>query len=233
MLSVHDLTAKYGALNVLFGVSFDLAKGGALALIGSNGAGKTTTFSLMTGLLAAEGGEIVLDGVSLRGRSARDIVSRGLIMVPEGRRLFPSLTVEENLLIGAYGKRPGPWHLKRVYELFPMLVGLKSRAAQALSGGQQQLVAIGRALMANPDVLLCDELSLGLSPAAVDSVYAGLKAVRQDGVSMILVEQDIARALAESDSFVCMRHGKIVLSGPSSHADRAAISSAYFGDHHD
>lgn len=233
MLWARDLTAKYGALNVLFGVSFGLARGSALALIGSNGAGKSTTFAVLTGLLGADGGDVELGGVPLLGRRPRDIVSQGLIMVPEGRKMFPSLSVEENLLVGSYVKRPGPWNLKRIYELFPQLVALKGRPSHALSGGQQQLVAIGRALMANPEVLLCDELSLGLSPAAVDSVYLGLREVRKNGVSMILVEQDIARALAESDNFACMRHGKIVLTGASANADRAAISHAYFGDHHD
>lgn len=231
MLSVRNLKANYGALSVLFGVNFHLNAGETLAIIGSNGAGKTTTFSALCGLLQPSAGEITLDGQEITGKSARKIVKAGLIMVPEGRKLFPSLSVEENLRVGAYCGRKGPWSLSRIYEIFPTLVPLRHRPSQALSGGQQQLVAIGRALMGNPKVLLCDELSLGLSPAAVDVVYSGLAQVRGQGVSTILVEQDISRALHESDHFACMRHGEIVLSGRSGNANKADISEAYFGGH--
>ena len=229
MLSVRNLEARYGALSVLFGVDLEVPEGQTLALIGANGAGKSTTFNTICGLLPATGGDIALAGRSLLGMSAEAIVSEGLIMVPEGRRLFPSLSVEENLLVGAYRKRKGQWTLARIYELFPTMVEFRDRPSTALSGGQQQLVAIGRALMGNPQLLLCDELSLGLSPLAVDVVYGGLRKVREGGVSVIIVEQDIARALSESDSFACMRHGRIALAGPSRSADRAAISAAYFG----
>ena len=231
MLSVCDLKACYGAMTVLFGVNLDLKQGQSLALIGSNGAGKSTSFNVICGLLAATGGDVRLNGTTILGRSARAIVAEGIVMVPEGRRLFSSLSVEENLLIGAYGRRKGPWTLARVYDTFPPLQEHRRRNSQALSGGQQQLVAIGRALMANPRVLLCDELSLGLSPAAVDAVYTGLRHIRQDGVSILLVEQDIARAIRESDTYACMRHGRIVLSGDSEWANREAISNAYFGEH--
>ena len=234
MLSVRSLHARYGALSVLFGVDIELGEGETLALIGANGAGKSTTFGVVCGLLPASAGEVRLAGRSLSGLSSQQIVSDGLIMVPEGRKLFASLSVEENLLVGAYCRRGGPWTLGRIYDLFPTLKELRRRPSSALSGGQQQLVAIGRALMGNPAVLLCDELSLGLSPLAVDTVYAGLRQVRTGGVSIIVVEQDIGRALAESDSFACMRHGRIVLSGASRGSNRAAISSAYFGtDAHD
>lgn len=229
MLSVKNLQARYGALSVLFGVDLDVAEGQTLAFIGSNGAGKSTTFGAVCGLLPAIGGEIAFAGRSILGMKPEAIVAEGLIMVPEGRRLFPSLTVEENLLVGAYAKRKGPWKLSRIYELFPTVSEFRHRPSTALSGGQQQLVAIGRALMGNPRLLLCDELSLGLSPAAVDVVYSGLRKIRADGVSIVIVEQDIARALAESDAFACMRHGKIALSGSSRSADRGAISAAYFG----
>jgi branched-chain amino acid transport system ATP-binding protein len=229
MLSVRSLSARYGALSVLFGVDFDLAEAQTLALIGANGAGKTTTFSVLSGLTEATHGEIRLAGVSLVGLTPRTIVKHGLVMVPEGRRLFASLSVEDNLLVGGHCGRKGAWSLSRLYQTFPQLKEFRHRAATALSGGQQQLVAIGRALMANPSVLLCDEVSLGLSPAAVDIVYGALRRVRSEGVSIILVEQDIARSLAESDSFACMRHGRIVLNGPSKAADRAEIATAYFG----
>ena len=234
MLSVKNLQARYGALSVLFGVDLEVAEGQTLALIGANGAGKSTTFNTICGLLPALGGSVALAGRSMLGMSAEAIVNEGLIMVPEGRRLFPSLSVEENLLVGAYRKRKGPWTLPRIYELFPTVSEFRHRPATALSGGQQQLVAIGRALMGNPRLLLCDELSLGLSPLAVDVVYGGLRKVHEGGVSVVIVEQDIARALAESDGFACMRHGRIALSGRSREADRAAISAAYFGtDAHD
>jgi branched-chain amino acid transport system ATP-binding protein len=229
MISINDLHAGYGALSVLFGVTLQVDEGKTLALIGSNGAGKTTTFSVLTGFLKPRSGSVTLDGTVISGTTPASIVAAGLTMVPEGRRLFPSLTVEENLLIGAHSRRPGPWTLERVYEVFPTLLPLRKRPSMALSGGQQQLVAIGRALMSNPRVLLCDELSLGLSPAAVDIVYAAIARLRAEGMTLILVEQDISRALAASDSFACMRHGSIPLSGPSANADRSQISSAYFG----
>lgn len=233
MLSVRDVKAGYGSMSVLFGVSLDIAEGETLSLIGSNGAGKSTLFSVITGLLPPASGEIELDGASLTRKSTSAIVDHGIVMVPEGRKLFPSLTVEENLLLGAYRKRPGDWTIGRVLDTFPILKELRRRPSQALSGGQQQLVAVGRALMANPKVLLCDELSLGLSPSAVDMVYGGLEKIRGADVSIILVEQDIARALKESDHFACMRHGRIVLEGASATASRNQISDAYFGGSHD
>ena len=212
MISINDLHAGYGALSVLFGVSLQVEEGKTLALIGSNGAGKTTTFSVLTGFLKPRSGSVTLDGTAISGATPASIVAAGLTLVPEGRCLFPSLTVEENLLIGAHSRRPGPWTLERVYDVFPALLPLRKRPSMALSGGQQQLVAIGRALMSNPRVLLCDELSLGLSPAAVDIVYAAIARLRAEGMTLIIVEQDIGRALSSSDSFACMRHGSIPLS---------------------
>lgn len=229
MISISDLHAAYGPLPVLFGVSLDIAAGETLALIGSNGAGKSTTFATLTGFLRPTQGQVRFADLDLARASPRRIVEAGLSLVPEGRRLFPSLTVEENLLVGGHARRKGDWTLDRVYEVFPTLLPLRRRPSMHLSGGQQQLVAIGRALMANPRVLLCDELSLGLSPAAVDTVYAAVSRLRAEGMTMLLVEQDIGRALAGSDRYACMRHGRIVLDGPSAAADRQAISDAYFG----
>lgn len=229
MISISDLHAAYGPLPVLFGVSLEVAQGETLALIGSNGAGKSTTFATLTGFLRPIRGQVRFADLDLARASPRRIVEAGLALVPEGRRLFPSLSVEENLLVGAHARRKGDWTLERVYEVFPTLTPLRRRPSMQLSGGQQQLVAIGRALMANPRVLLCDELSLGLSPAAVDTVYAAISRLRAEGMTMLLVEQDIARAIAASDRYACMRHGRIVLEGASSAADRQAISDAYFG----
>lgn len=229
MLEVKGLVASYGVSPVLFGVSFSLRKGERLALIGSNGAGKSTTFGCLAGLLKPSGGEILLGNSDIVNCSADQILGKGLALVPEGRKLFPTLTVEENLRVGAHLRRQGAWSKERVYETFASLYPLRNRLGNQLSGGQQQLVAVGRALMSNPSVLLCDEVSLGLSPAAVSVVYDGLEAVRNDGMSIILVEQDIGRALAQSDRFICMRYGKIVLEGQSSTANRAEISDAYFG----
>jgi branched-chain amino acid transport system ATP-binding protein len=233
MLSIRELEVGYGSMSVLFGIHLDIAAGETLSLIGSNGAGKSTLFSTITGLLRPSAGRIELDGTAITGKSTAAIVDHGIVMVPEGRKLFASLTVEENLLIGAYRKKRGEWTLDRVLETFPILKDLRRRPSQALSGGQQQLVAVGRALMANPKLLLCDELSLGLSPSAVDVVYAGLQKVKETKVSLILVEQDIARALKESERYACMRHGRIVLEGSSANADRTDISNAYFGGSHD
>lgn len=231
MLEVRDLFAGYGALSVLFGVNLKLDDGSCLALIGANGAGKSTTFACLTGILRPDGGKISMRGKDLTGCDARQMLRSGIAVVPEGRKLFASLTVEENLLAGAFLGRAGSWGLDRVYDTFPTLIPLRRRRATQLSGGQQQLVAIGRALMSNPAILLCDEISLGLSPAPVDVVYQGLAKVRADGVSLVLVEQDITRALSESDHFACMQHGRIVLEGQSATAEREAISAAYFGAH--
>lgn len=231
MISITNLHAGYGALSVLFGIDLEVGRGECLALIGANGAGKTTLFATLSGLLPARQGDIAFAGQSIASLTPVAIVQRGLGVVPEGRKLFQSLSVEENLLLGRNSRRQGDWTLDRVYDLFPTLKPLRTRNAMALSGGQQQLVAIGRALMANPLALLCDELSLGLSPAAVDVVYEALRTIRREGLTTVIVEQDIARALAASDNFACIRHGQIALVGKSAEADRSAISAAYFGTH--
>lgn len=231
MISITDLKAGYGPLPVLFGIDLEVKRGETLALIGANGAGKTTTFAVLTGFVKPNSGQVLLSGRDVSGMSTMEIAASGLTMVPEGRQLFPSLSVEENLLVGAHSRRSGAWTLDRVYDVFPTIREFRKRPSAALSGGQQQLVAIGRALMANPNVLLCDELSLGLSPAAVDIVYGALEKLQGEGLTTIIVEQDIVRALSASDRFACMRHGEIVLTGDSNHADRVEISDAYFGLH--
>jgi branched-chain amino acid transport system ATP-binding protein len=229
LLRTRGLRAVYGDFQALFDVDVEVTSGETVAMIGANGAGKTTFLRAVMGALATEPDMVVYDGHPIGGRSPHDIVRLGIAMVPEGRKLFPSLTVEENLLIGAYCRRPGHWNLERVFALFPMLAERRGIPADALSGGQQQMAAIGRALMSNPRLLLCDELSLGLAPVAIKDIYACLAAIAAEGTTLVIVEQDIARALAASDRFYCMQEGRVALSGPADQVNHQAITTAYFG----
>lgn len=230
LLEIKKLKAGYGPITALFGINLTLNEGSTLALIGANGAGKTTLLKSITGLIVPNDGEIQYNGKNISGCAPHKIASMGISMVPEGRRLFPSLTVKENLIMGSCTNRKGYWTLEKVYKLFPVLDDFRNLMATMLSGGQQQMVAVGRALMANPRLLLCDELSLGLAPVIVKDIYKTLEAVSKSGVSLIIVEQDINQAIASSDSFLCMREGEIVLSGTKESADRAEIAQAYFGN---
>ena len=171
----------------------------------------------------------MFDGEPIGDRTPHEIVQLGIAMVPEGRKLFQSLTVEENILVGGHSARPGPWTLKRVYELFPMLQELRRLPAPDLSGGQQQMTAVGRALMSNPRLLLCDELSLGLAPVIIRDIYGCLGAIAAEGTTVVLVEQDINRALDASARFYCFQEGRLALTAPTGNFDRAAITAAYFG----
>jgi branched-chain amino acid transport system ATP-binding protein len=229
LLATHALTAFYGDFQALFGVDFELRAGEAVGIIGANGAGKSTFLKAVTGLLPAAPETIVFDGRPIGGLPAAQIVRRGIAMVPEGRRLFPSLSVEENLLIGGYAKRTGPWNLARVYELFPALQPLRALPGNALSGGQQQMVAIGRALLANPRLLICDEISLGLSPLIVTGIYRTLPAMMREGLTVVVVEQDVGLAQRMTSRLYCFQEGRVSLHGRSSELTRAAISAAYFG----
>jgi branched-chain amino acid transport system ATP-binding protein len=229
LLATHALTAFYGDFQALFGVDFELRAGEAVGIIGANGAGKSTFLKAVTGLLPAAPETIAFDGRPIGGLPAAQIVRRGIAMVPEGRRLFPSLSVEENLLIGGYAKRTGPWNLARVYEMFPALQPLRALPGNALSGGQQQMVAIGRALLANPRLLICDEISLGLSPLIVTGIYQTLPAMMRDGLTVIVVEQDVGLAQRMTSRLYCFQEGRVSLHGRSSELTRAAISAAYFG----
>jgi branched-chain amino acid transport system ATP-binding protein len=174
-------------------------------------------------------GEIVFNGAPVAGAPAFDVLGRGIALVPEGRRLFPSLTVEENLLIGGQLRRPGPWTLARIYELFPVLAERRNLPAPALSGGQQQMAAIARALMANPQLLLCDEISLGLAPIVVHDIYARLPQIVAEGLSLIIVEQDIVQALRAASHVYCLQEGRVALQAPARELTRETISAAYFG----
>ena len=230
LLQTHGLTAFYGDFQALYGVDIAIGAGETVAIIGANGAGKTTLLRTLVGLLAAKPEAVMFEGRSVGGMPAAEIMKLGVAMVPEGRKLFPSLSVEENLLIGADRRKgEGPWTLKTVFELFPVLNERRRQPGTALSGGQQQMVAIGRALMSNPRILLCDEISLGLAPIVINNIYAALPKIQQDGATMVIVEQDITRALAVSDRVYCLQEGRVTLQGRPSDFSREAIQEAYFG----
>jgi branched-chain amino acid transport system ATP-binding protein len=229
LLETHRLSAFYGDFQALFDIDVTVAEGETVAIIGANGAGKTTFLRAVAGALPTAPQTVVFNGQPIGDRTPHEIVRLGIAMVPEGRRLFPSLSVEENLLLGGHTRRPGPWTLRRVYELFPRLHDLSHLPAPALSGGQQQMAAIGRALMSNPRILLCDELSLGLAPVVIRDIYDCLKAITGEGTTVVLVEQDINRALDASVRFYCFQEGRLALSAPTRNFDRSAITAAYFG----
>jgi branched-chain amino acid transport system ATP-binding protein len=230
LLQTRQLTAFYGDFQALFGIDMTLDAGETIAIIGANGAGKSTFLKAIAGLVRRPADSVMLDGTPIGSRTAADIVKLGVALVPEGRRLFPSLTVEENLMIGGYGRKmPGPWSLDRVYSLFPMLRDRRSSNTPILSGGQQQMAAIGRALMSNPRVLLCDEISLGLAPIIIADIYAALQEIRAEGTSVILVEQDIVQAMKVADRLYCFQEGRLSLSGRPQELTREQIHRAYFG----
>jgi len=230
LLSVSALDAFYGDFQALFGIDFELQQGEAVAVIGANGAGKSTLLKSLAGLVRNRPDAIRFAGRDIGDSPAANIVRFGLALVPEGRQLFLSLTVEENLLIGAYGgERTSPWDLQAVYRMFPVLQERRRSAVTVLSGGQQQMVAIGRGLMSNPSVLLCDEISLGLAPIVVEDIYRMLPRIRGNGTAIVVVEQDIARALRSTDRFYCLQEGRVTLAGRPADTDQDAIRAAYFG----
>lgn len=229
LLHVDAIDVYYGDFQALFGVSLKVEAGQVVAVIGANGAGKSTLLRSIAGLMHPRRGNIQFDREPIGRAAAFEVVKRGIALVPEGRRLFPSLSVEENLKIGGQSDRPGPWSLERIYQLFPVLAERKHLPATALSGGQQQMAAIGRALMSNPQLLLCDEISLGLAPIIVRDIYAQLPAIVGDGMSLIVVEQDIAQALKAASQVYCLQEGRIALQGAAHELTRDAISAAYFG----
>jgi len=230
LLETRSLTAFYGDFQALYGIDTTLDAGETIAIIGANGAGKSTFLKSIAGLIRSEVESVWFDDQPIGALAAAEIMKRGITLVPEGRRLFPSLTVEENLLIGRYGRSSaGPWSLDRIYALFPALKARRNAASTTLSGGEQQMVAIGRALISNPRVLLCDEISLGLAPIVVRDIYARLPAILAEGAAVIIVEQDIVQALAAAKHVYCLQEGRVALSGAANALSRDAISAAYFG----
>jgi branched-chain amino acid transport system ATP-binding protein len=230
LLATRGLTAFYGDFQALYGIDTALNTGETVAIIGSNGAGKSTYLKAITGLIRGRAESVWFNGEPIGALPAAEIMKRGVALVPEGRRLFPSLTVEENLLIGRYGRNAaGPWSIERIYALFPAVKARRNSASTTLSGGEQQMVAIGRALISNPRVLLCDEISLGLAPIVIRGIYDALPRIKAEGTSVVLVEQDIVQAIKVSDRIYCFQEGRLSLSGRPAELSRDQIHLAYFG----
>jgi branched-chain amino acid transport system ATP-binding protein len=237
LLKVSGLSAQYGDLQAISDIDFEVNEGEAIALIGANGAGKSTLLKTLCGLIAPSQGVIEWDGQLITGQAAEQLARAGIALVPEGRMMFASLSVEENLQMGAVTGRKGIWNLASIYELFPILHEKRHQNAMRLSGGQQQMVAIGRALMSNPRLMLCDEISLGLAPAVVSQVYAAFASIRQlaksqaqgQSLSIVLVEQDVTRAKQECSRLYCLLKGRVTLEGNCAQFDQSTIAKAYFG----
>jgi branched-chain amino acid transport system ATP-binding protein len=229
LLTVESLEARHGLLTAVRGVTLAVDEGETVALVGANGAGKTTLLRTIAGAHRASSGRVVFAERDVTRMRAHRRVSIGLVLVPEGRHLFPGLTVEENLRVARGNGREQRWTVDEVYEAFPMLAPLRHRRAATLSGGEQQATAIGRALMTNPRLLLLDEVSLGLAPAAVEGVYASLRKLIEGGSTIVLVEQDLSRVMATASRLVCMLEGRIVLEGVPADLSREVVTAAYFG----
>lgn len=229
IIETNKLNAHYGDAKVLFDIDFKLYPGEIIGVLGANGAGKSTFLKAITGLLKVSPEMYTLKGKHAGGMEPGDIVKQGVAMVPEGRRLFPSMSVEENLLMGSFAGRKGRWDLKAIYDLFPVLKEKRNVPSTSLSGGQQQMVAIGRALMSNPEVLLCDEISLGLAPVIIKDIYDSLPNIVSDGMSVVVVEQDVMVSQKCSQRLYCLQEGRVSLEGKSDELTREQISQAYFG----
>lgn len=229
LLSLRGLQVFYGNFQAVHGVDLQVAPGEIVSIIGANGAGKSSLLKAIIGQVDRIEGEIIFAGRSLKKVPTAEIVAGGIALVPEGRRLFPSLSVEENLILGWEVGQKGETTLPTVFELFPALQEKRRQKARELSGGQQQMVAVGRALLANPRLLLCDELSLGLAPTIINDIYKIIPMIRARGIGIIVVEQDIGRSLAVADRFYCMLEGKFSLSGRPQETDRETVMKHYFG----
>jgi branched-chain amino acid transport system ATP-binding protein len=229
LLEVNRLDAFYGDFQALFDVSLNVEEGQIVSVIGANGAGKSTLLQSIAGLIKSAPEMIVFDGAPIGAMRPPPLVQRGIASIPEGRRLFSSLSVKENLQVGGQIGRRGPWTLESVFQLFPRLRERRDQRSTSLSGGEQQMVAIGRALMTNPRLLLCDELSLGLAPIIVREIFALLPRIVALGVAVVIVEQDIVQALAASKQVYCLQEGRVTLSGSPAQLTREAVKAAYFG----
>jgi branched-chain amino acid transport system ATP-binding protein len=230
LLEVTGLEVFYGDFQALFGVSLSVAQGGATALVGANGAGKTTLLRAIAGAQPAARGSISYRNQNLTTAPPYQRIAQGIALVPEGRKLFPSLTVEENIQVGAAAAASKQWPLDRIYETFPMIARRRGQRASTLSGGEQQAVAIARALAAAPTLLLLDEISLGLAPLIVEALYQTLAELRQAGTTLVIVEQDLRRAMDSCDDLVCLLEGRVALAAPVPALTRDQVVAAYFGE---
>jgi branched-chain amino acid transport system ATP-binding protein len=229
LVEISGLDVYYGDFQALFGVGLRVERGKALALVGANGAGKTTLLRTIAGAIGPARGTVRYDGEDITTAPPHRRIRRGIALVPEGRRLFPSLTVEENVLVGAAAAASDAWPLERIYEVFPLIARRRKHRASQLSGGEQQAVAIARALAAAPALLLLDEISLGLAPVVVSQLYATLAALREAGATLVIVEQDLRRALSACDDVVCLLEGRVALAAATS-VGREEVVAAYFGN---
>jgi branched-chain amino acid transport system ATP-binding protein len=229
LLEVRDLTVHHGQLKAISEVSLRVSPGQVYAMIGANGAGKSTLMRTIAGLHSPTSGQILLDGGDVTRLRPERRATAGITMVPEGRRLFPSLTLSENLKVGASYARKGPWDIPSVMELFPFMADRRNQKTAQMSGGEQQQVAIGRALVANPRVLLLDELSLGLAPVIVQRIYDVLPRILESGVTVLLVEQDVAQARRVASYLHCLLEGRTTLEGPPAEFTPEQVEAAYFG----
>lgn len=229
LLRIDDVDVHHGLLQAITNFSVSVDHGQVVSVIGANGAGKSTLMRAVAGSIPVSSGQVEINGTDVTRLRAHQRIARGIALVPEGRKLFRSLTLEENLLTGGYRGRPGPWSLDAVYDMFSWMPDRRNQNSQLLSGGEQQAVAIGRALMSNPDVLLIDELSLGLAPIVVKQIYASFPKIVASGCAILFVEQDVSQALAIADSVVCLLEGRTMLAGRPAELDRTDVEAAYFG----
>lgn len=229
LLAVEDVSVFYGKFRAIDHVDISVGSGEIVSIIGANGAGKSTLLKAIIGQADRVEGRITFAGQDIASRTTEAIVASGVMLVPEGRRLFPSLTVEENLQLGWEVGRKGEIGFADIWRLFPMLQDKRRQKSGSLSGGQQQMVALGRALLANPQLLLCDEISLGLAPVVINELYKLIPTIKQRGIGILIVEQDIERSLAVADRFYCLLEGRVSLTGRPSEVTRDLVIKHYFG----
>lgn len=229
LLEIDGISVYYEDFQALYDLAIKVEEGEIFACIGANGAGKSTMLKTVAGVLTPRRGRILFDGQPIDHMPPYKRVELGISSVPEGRRVFPSLSVHENLLMGAYRNRKGPWTTDSVYELFPLLQPLKKRQASGLSGGEQQAVAIGRALMSNPRLILMDEVSLGLAPVVIKRIYEAFPVLLENGCTILVVEQDVQHVLTVATHVACFLEGRVALQGRPSELTSDQITAAYFG----